>query len=244
LVGGAAREAPRRRSDAPPTRCDRRRRGGARTRGSDDRGGRLSPHAGINAGPVIERDLDVFGQTSTWHRESRRSRVRARSSPAKRSSRRPQATGSGSNGSRMHCSRDFKALSRSIASRGLAPPSHPDARSPMSTSCRRRRFSALNPLISACLAEVTPSRRPASMPACTISDGPSLGPARAAWPRPARPLSLAGSPSCRCSYTIRSARARSSALILFGMSSSSLLRKERHGTRAASSCWTGGAFLV
>jgi adenylate cyclase len=25
--------------------------------------GALSPHAGINAGPVIERDLDVFGQT-------------------------------------------------------------------------------------------------------------------------------------------------------------------------------------
>jgi adenylate cyclase len=25
--------------------------------------GALTPHAGINAGPVIERDLDVFGQT-------------------------------------------------------------------------------------------------------------------------------------------------------------------------------------
>ena len=25
--------------------------------------GSLSPHAGINAGPLIERDLDVFGQT-------------------------------------------------------------------------------------------------------------------------------------------------------------------------------------
>ena len=46
----------------------------------------LSPHAGINAGPLIERDLDVLGQTVNLASRSQTSPLRV--NPRQRSGRR------------------------------------------------------------------------------------------------------------------------------------------------------------
>ena len=53
--------------------------------------GALSSHAGVHAGPVIERDLDVFGQTVNMASRIATWPVPARSSPARRSRKRPTA---------------------------------------------------------------------------------------------------------------------------------------------------------
>jgi adenylate cyclase len=51
--------------------------------------GALAPQAGINASPVIERDLDVFGQTVNLPSRIAAVAGPARSSPAKQSLRQP-----------------------------------------------------------------------------------------------------------------------------------------------------------
>ena len=60
--------------------------------------GALSSHAGVHAGPVIERDLDVFGQTVNLASRIADAASPARSSRAKRWRRRPGTEGSRSNG--------------------------------------------------------------------------------------------------------------------------------------------------
>ena len=81
--------------------------------------GALSSHAGVHTGPVIERDLDVFGQTVNL--ASRIADVAGpgevlASEAGRRGSRRRAR--SGSNGSRMRSSRGFRARSPSSGSHG------------------------------------------------------------------------------------------------------------------------------
>jgi class 3 adenylate cyclase len=87
--------------------------------------GALSSHAGVHVGSVIERDLDVFGQTVNLASRIADVAVLARSSRARRLSRLAASRRSGSSVSRMRSSRGSQARSPS-SSHGTGP--HPITR--------------------------------------------------------------------------------------------------------------------